>query len=152
MGPAFDPFPGIAGFLAGTPPIPGLVAVEVGASLVAEAGIDALRAKSIGLTELAIGLYDERLASLGFELGTPRDAARRGSHTALRHEDGWRICRALIERGRVVPDFRQPNSIRLGFPPLYTRFVDVWDAVDRLSKLVEADAHLAVDATRARVT
>ena len=152
MGPAFDPVPGLARFLAGTPPILGLVAVEAGVALVGEAGIEAVRDKSIALTELAIALNDERLAPLGFELGTPRDAARRGSHVALRHDDGWRICRALIERGRVVPDFRQPDSIRLGFPPLYTRFVDVWDAIDRLCALFQAGAHLEQDATPARVT
>ncbi len=152
MGPAFDPVPGVARFLAGTPPILGLVAVEVGASLVSEAGIDSLREKSVALTELAIALNDERLTPLGFELGTPRDSDRRGSHVAVRHDDGWRICRALIERGRVIPDFRQPDSIRLGFPPLYTRFVEVWDAVDRLAGLVGAGEHLQVDAQPARIT
>jgi kynureninase len=152
MGPAFDPVPGISRFLTGTPSVPGLVAVEVGASLVSEAGIDVLRDKSVALTELATALYDERLAPLGFTLGTPRDHGRRGSHVALRHPEGWRICRALIERGRVVPDFRQPDSIRFGFPPLYTRFVDVWDAVDRLCRLVQAEAHLELDPTPARVT
>ena len=152
MGPSYDPVPGIERFLAGTPPILGLVAVEVGAELVAEAGIEALRAKSVALTELVVALHDERLASLGFELGSPRDAARRGSHVSVRHPDGWRICRALIERANVVPDFRSPDSIRLGLPPLYTRFVDVWDAVDRLARLVESGEHELVDAAPARVT
>ncbi len=99
-----------------------------------------------------IELHDEWLAPLGFELGSPRDAARRGSHVALRHDDAWRICRALIELAKVVPDFRGPDSIRLGIAPLYTSFVDVWDAIDRLRGLVERGAHRELDATRARVT
>ncbi len=71
---------------------------------------------------------------------------------SVRHPDGWRICRALIERADVVPDFRAPDSIRLGLPPLYTRFVDAWDVVDRLARLVEAGEHEHVAAAPARVT
>jgi kynureninase len=152
MGPSYDPVDGIARFLAGTPPIVGLAAVEVGTELVAEAGVAALRAKSLALTELVVELFDTRLAPLGFELGSPREPERRGSHVSVRHEDGWRICRALIERADVVPDFRAPDSIRLGLPPLYTRFVDAWDVVDRLARLVEAGEHEQVAAAPARVT
>ena len=152
MGPAYEPVPGIGRFHAGTPPILALAAVEVGAELVLEAGLEALRRKSVGLTELVVALHDERLAPLGFELGTPRDPERRGGHVSLRHVDGWRICRALIERADVVPDFRAPDSIRLGLPPLYTRFVDAWDIVDRLALLVKSGEHELVDAAPARVT
>ena len=152
MGPRYDPVPGIARFLAGTPPILDLTAVDVGARIVAEAGVDALRAKSIALTELVVRLHDERLAPLGFTLGTPRDPNRRGAHVALRHPDAWPICRALIERANVVPDYRRPDSIRLGLPPLYTRFVDAWDVVDRLARLVESGEHREFDAPPARVT
>ena len=152
MGPSYDPVEGIGRFLAGTPSILGLAAVEVGAELVGEAGIERLRGKSVALTELTVSLHDERLAPLGFELGTPRDPERRGGHVSVRHADGWRICRALIERADVVPDFRAPDSIRLGLPPLYTRFVDVWDIVDRLARLVQSGEHELVDAAPARVT
>ena len=152
MGPVYDPVPGIGRFLAGTPPILGLAAVEVGAELVREAGIEALRRKSAALTELVVGMHDERLAPLGFELGTPRNPERRAGHVSIRHADGWRICRALIDRADVVPDFRAPDSIRLGLPPLYTRFVDAWDIVDRLALLVESGEHELVEAAPARVT
>ncbi len=152
MGPSYDPVPGIGRFLAGTPPILDLTAVEVGAALVAEAGIPALRDKSAALTDLAVQEHDDRLARLGFALGSPREAARRGAHVSVRHPDAWRICRAAIERAALVPDFRAPDSIRLGFPPLYTRFVDVWDAVDRLAQLVESGEYLEVEAGTARVT
>ncbi len=132
----WDPQPGVRGFLAGTPPVAALMAVEEGARMVGEAGLDAIRAKSVELTAYAIELHDEWLAPLGFELGSPRDPARRGSHVSLRHPDAWPICRALIERARVVPDFRGPDSIRIGLPPLYTRFTDVHDALERLRDLV----------------
>jgi kynureninase len=71
---------------------------------------------------------------------------------ALNHPDAWPICRALIERADVIPDFRGPNTVRLGLPPLYTRFVDVFDAMQRLRDLVAAGVHHEVDPTRARVT
>jgi kynureninase len=52
----------------------------------------------------------------------------------------------------VIPDFRGPDTIRLGIAPLYTRFVDVWDALDRLRGIVERGEHHEVDAVRGRVT
>jgi kynureninase len=148
----YAPAPGISRFLAGTPPILVLAAVEEGVRITAEAGIEALRAKSIAQTELMIALHDEWLVPLGFTLGTPRDPARRGSHVSLNHPEAWPICRALIERADVVPDFRGPDSVRLGVAPLYTRFVDVWDAIDRLRGLVERGEQRDVDQARSRVT
>jgi kynureninase len=151
MGPGYEPVDGIGRFLAGTPPILDLTAAEAGIELVAEAGIEAIREKSVLLTGLAVELHDARLSPLGFSLGTPREPARRGGHVSIRHPDAWRICRALRERANVVPDFREPDSIRLGLPPLYTRFVDVWDAADRIRRLVEAGEHLAFGEARTRV-
>ena len=88
--------------------------------------------KSIALTDLFIELVEERCAAHGFTLVTPRDAAARGSQVSFAHRaDGYAIMQALIARG-VIGDFRAPDILRFGFTPLYTRFVDVWDAVDRL--------------------
>ena len=98
--------------------------------------MDAIRQKSIGLTEYAIALSDARLAPLGFTLGSPRDPARRGSHVSLRHPEGYRINRALIEEMKVIPDFREPDNIRLGFAPLYVSFQDVWEAIERMRRVV----------------
>ena len=148
----YAPAPGITRFMAGTPSILGLAAVEEGIRVTAEAGIEQLRAKSIEQTELLIALHDEWLVPLGFELGSPRDPARRGSHVALNHPEAWTICRALIERANVVPDFRGPNTVRLGVTPLYTRFVDVYDAMERLRDLVLRGEQRLVDPTRSRVT
>jgi kynureninase len=152
MDRAYDPVDGIGRFLAGTPPIADLAAVEEGVRLTAEAGIGPLREKSIALCDLIVALHDEWLAPLGFELGSPRDSSLRGSHVSVRHGEAWPICRALIERADVIPDFRGPDTIRLGVAPLYTRYVDVWDALDRLRGLVERGDQRLVDATRSRVT
>jgi kynureninase len=67
---------------------------------------------------------------------------------SLRHERAWPITRALIEAG-VTPDFRGPDSIRLGVAPLYTSFAEVWDALDRLRAIASSEIP---DAAPARVT
>jgi len=134
MGQGFRPRPGIAGWLTGTPGILGLAAAEEGIRLSAEAGIDRIRAKGIALTEYAIALHDVRLAPLGFELGSPREAARRGAHVSIRRSDARELTRRMIATG-VIPDFRAPDSIRLGLSPLTTSFTDVHRAVDVIAEL-----------------
>ena len=148
----YAPDAGIRRFLAGTPPILGLATVEEGARLTAEAGVGALHAKAGALTERLIALHDAWLVPLGFGLATPRDPARRGSHVALTHPQAWQITRALVESAGVVPDFRGPDSVRLGVAPLDTRHVDVWDALTRLRDLVARREHEAFDARPGRVT
>ncbi len=135
MGQGYDPEPGIRSWLVGTPAIIGLAAAEEGISLVAEAGIDRIRAKGIDLTEYAIASFDARLAGLGFALGSPRDPARRGAHVAIRHRDARRLTAELIARG-VIPDFREPDSVRFGLSPLTTRFRDVEAGIGALEQLV----------------
>jgi len=152
MGHPYDPQPGIGHFLTGTPSVLGLVAIEAGVEVLARAGIEALRAKSTALTELVIALWRAWLEPLGFTLGSPADPARRGGHVALRHPDAYRIDRALVERANVVPDFRAPDRIRLAPVAAYTRFTEVWDAMDRLRRLVEAGERVALDPARSRVT
>jgi kynureninase len=152
MGQGYDPLPDVSRFLVGTPFVPGIALVEEGAALLAEAGIQRLRAKGVALTELVVELHDAWLAPLGFSLASPRDPAVRGAHVSLAHPDAYRISRALVEKAGVVPDFRPPDRIRLGPAPISTRFVDVWDAMDRLRRLVADGVHHSVDPTRARVT
>ncbi len=140
--PGYRPAPGIARYLVGTPPILSLAALECGVDtvLAAEAfgGIAALRAKSLALTRLFVELVEARCAGHGLELVTPRDDARRGSQVSLRRADGgYAIVQALIARG-VVGDFRAPDVLRFGFTPLYTRFVDVFDAVEHLREVLES--------------
>jgi kynureninase len=152
MDRAYEPAVGVARFLAGSTSVPGLVAVRAGAELVGEAGIDAIAAKGRALTVFAVELHDALLAPLGVELGTPRDPSRRGAHVALHHPEAWRICRALIERAALVPDFRRPDTVRFAFPPLYMSFADVREAVERLCRVIERREYLEVDPALTRVT
>lgn len=135
MGPVFRRRPGIAGWLVGTPGILGLTAAQAGMELVAEAGVAAIRAKGIALTEYAIRLVDEWLVPLDCTLGAPRDAARRGNQLSIRHRSARRLTRALIDRG-VIPDFRAPDSIRLGLSPLTTSFTDVHAGIGAIRDLL----------------
>jgi kynureninase len=151
MGPAYDPAPTIERFGAGTPPVLATAAVEVGARLVAAAGVDRLAAKGRAQTELAIALAEQWLTQHGVTLASPRDPARRGSHVTFAHPQAWQLTQALIDRG-VVPDYREPARVRLGAAPLYTRFVDVWDAMDRFRAVLDEGAHERFPAERARVT
>ena len=130
---------GVRKFLAGTPPILSLKALEVGVDLLLEVDPQALRAKSSALTERFIDLVLERCAGFGFELASPRAAEQRGSQVALRHPEGYPIMQALIADG-VIGDFRAPDLLRFGFAPLYVRFVDVFDGVARLRKIMTARA------------
>jgi kynureninase len=149
---AYEPVDGIGRFLVGTPPMLSLLAIEPALDLLLEAGIERIRRKSIDLTSYTIALVDTILAPLGFTLGSPRDAAERGSHVSIRHVEGYRINRALIEEMNVIPDFRTPDNIRLGLAPIYTSFVEVWEAVDRIRHVVAEGRHLRYSAERLAVT
>lgn len=133
----YTPAPGAQRFLAGTQPMISLLTMEAALEPMLQAGMTALRAKSILMTDYASFLTDELLAPMGFLLGSPRDSARRGSHISIRHEEGYRINRVLIEDMNVIPDFRAPDNIRLGFAPLYISFMDIWKGFDRIRKVVK---------------
>src|SRR5580693_3761875 len=143
MGPAYDPAPGIGQFLTGSPQIIGTVAVQEGARLQAEAGIGRLRAKGLALTGYLIALADEWLAPHGVTVASPRRGERRGSHVTLAHPEAWRISQALIAAG-VIGDYRTPDRVRLGPAPAYTRFSDVWDALDILRTIMTEGTFLNV--------
>jgi len=138
MAPQFTPVEHVGRFAAGTPSVLGLAAIDEGVKLHEEAGIDRVRAKGTALTSLLIELADAWLAPLGFELASPRDPGCRGAHVSLRHDDAREVVRALIQEADVVGDFRAPDRLRLGPAPLSTRFVEVWDAMDRLRALVSS--------------
>jgi kynureninase len=151
MGPIYDPVPGITRFTTGTPNILGTVAVEEGARLLGEAGIDRLRAKGIMLTSYLVALADAWLEPLGCTLASPRDPARRGSHVCLRHPEAWRISQALIRAG-VVGDYRAPGRLRLGPAPITTRFTDVWAAMDTTRRIIEDKSYTDFADEPAQVT
>lgn len=148
----YEPGPGIERFLAGTPPVLSLMAVEPGVDLLLEAGLDRLRAKSVRQTEYLIALWAALLAPLGFTLNSPREASRRGSHVSLGHPEGWRIDRALIEEMNVLPDFREPDNLRLAVAPLYTSYAELHEAVRRLACVVQERRYERYPTTRPTVT
>jgi kynureninase len=155
--PEYQPGAGMARLVCGTPPVLSMAALECGVDTVLAAesagGIAAIREKSVALTQLFIDLVEQRCAGHDLALASPRDAAQRGSQVSFAHPaHGYEIMQALIARG-VIGDFRAPDILRFGFTPLYTRFVDAWDAVDRLRAVLESgewrDARFSV---RAAVT
>jgi kynureninase len=131
----YAPASGVNRFLSGSQPILSMLALEAALDPMLEAGMERIRRKSILLTEYLIYLADTILAPLGFTLGSPRNSDRRGSHVSLRHPEGYRINRALIEEMNVIPDFREPDNLRLGLAPLYTSFAEVWEGVERIRQV-----------------
>jgi len=152
FGLEYQPAAGIQRFLAGTPPILSLLAIEPALDMLLEAGVERMREKSIRLTEHAIKLYDALLMPAGYTLGTPRESRERGAHVSVRHPEGYRINRALIQELEVLPDFRDPDNIRLGLAPLTTSFTDVWHTVERLRRAVDQQLYLRYPAERLAVT
>jgi kynureninase len=151
MGQGYDPAPGIGQFLTGTPDIIGTVAVQEGARLLGEAGIGRLRAKGVALTGYLIGLADAWLAPYGIAVASPRQDTRRGAHVTLAHPEAWRISQALIREG-VIGDYRTPGRLRLGPAPIFTRFADVWDALDTLRRIMADKKYENFPAARSTVT
>jgi kynureninase len=137
MEQGYLPAAGVRSMMSGTPSIPGILAVRAGTALIAEAGIEAIRDKSVALTEFAIDMYDAVLAPLGFDLGSPRESQRRGGHVTIRRGDARELTQAIIARG-VIPDFRTPDGIRLGLSPLPATFTEVWDAVEIIRQVAAA--------------
>ena len=138
MGPSYDPAPGMAKFMTGTPSIPGVAAVQEGARLLLEAGLEPMRAKSMALTAYLIELADAWLVPLGCTIATPREAGRRGSHVSFCHPDAERIV-ARLASGGIITDYRTPDRFRFGLSPLTTRFTDVWDAARAARDLIAPD-------------
>src|SRR5579863_5338206 len=141
MGPRYDPAPGMAKFMTGTPSIPGTAAVEEGARLLLEAGLEPMRAKSMRLTAYLIELADAWLVPLGCTVATPREASRRGGHVSFCHPEAERIVARLADQG-VITDYRTPDRFRFGLPALTTRFTDVWDAAQAVRDLVAAERYV----------
>ena len=155
--PGYQPAPGIHRYLCGTPPVLAMAALDCGVDSVLAAqplgGMAALRRKSLALTRLFITLVQQRCAGHGLQFASPDDDAQRGSQVCLAFAPdsdagqagaAFAVVQALIAR-RVVGDFRAgdaadglPDILRFGVTPLYTRFADVWDAVEQLRQVLDA--------------
>jgi kynureninase len=133
MGPDYAPATGIRRFLSGTPPVIGMLAIQDMLGLIAEAGIDAVRAKSVALTSYAVDLADGVLAAAGVGLASPRDPERRGGHVTLTHPLMREVTAALWKRD-VIPDYRDPHGLRLGLSPLSTSFAEVASGIESVGE------------------
>ncbi len=137
MGPQYEPAQGIRKFISGTPPVLAMQPLKDMLELIAEAGLDEVRRKSVALTEQAIALADELLVPLGATVASPRDPAERGSHVTVDHPLFAEVTAALWEQG-VIPDFRPPDGIRIGLSPLSTSFAELERGVEAIARELRA--------------
>ncbi|MGN6376645.1 MAG: kynureninase [Sphingomonas sp.] len=136
MEDAYRPAPGMKRWLAGTPPVLAMAALESGVDLMLQADMAALATKSAALFDAMAGVGD----ALGLDCVTPRDALARGSHVSFRHPDAYELCQALIAEG-VIGDFRDPDILRFGLTPLYLGFEDVVRAGEILRSILADGRH-----------
>ncbi len=136
--PSFRPAPGIASAIVGTPPVLSLAALEIGVELALAAPMPLVREKSLRLGDLFTDLLARLCEGHGFGLLTPADPARRGSQVSLSHPEAYPIMQALIARG-VIGDVRA-DILRFGLTPLTLRYADIFDAVQVLREVMEAEA------------
>lgn len=137
MGPSYTPAPGIRRMLSGTPPIVGMLALQDMIALLDQAGIDAVRAKSVALTEYAVEVAEELLGDQEVTLASPRDSTRRGGHLAFEHPLMREATAALWARD-VIPDYRDPDGLRIGLSPLSTSFAEVRRGLETVRQVLDS--------------
>ena len=148
----YRPGDGLSRMLTGTPTILSGSLIEPGVDMLIEAGIEAVRKKSVLMTEYFIQLAQRFLLPLGYTINSPLDPNLRGSHVSLGHAEGLRIDKALIDRYQIIPDFRAPDNIRFGFAPLYTTYAEVYKTILALKEIVESEAYLRYSQEKPTVT
>lgn len=152
----YRPAKGIRKFLAGTPPVLSLSAIEPALDIILEAGMDEIRKKSIKQTNYLLDLAKTSLFPLGFSSGSPENPENRGSHISLKHPEAYRICKAMIDpkvgNYSVIPDFREPDNIRLGITPLYTSYQEIYEAVLLIEEIVRKGIYENYSVERDEVT
>ncbi len=134
----YTPAAGMNRFLCGTHSAIAMAALECGLDTFDQISMTAIREKSLALSDLFWQLMDAHCGSFGFTCVSPREHASRASHLSFAHAHAYAIMQALIARN-VIGDFRQPDLLRFGFTPLYTRFVDVWDAVATIREVMQQE-------------
>jgi kynureninase len=133
-------------WLGGTPVIPALYAATEGPRIVREAGIEAVRAKSMRQTERLIALADAR----GYPVSAPRDAARRGGTVAFDVPHAREVSRALLERD-VIVDYRPGAGIRVA-PHFYTSDEELEAVVELIDDILAHDTWKRYTDARSAVT
>lgn len=152
----YRPGDGIRRFLTGTPPILSLKTIEPTVDMMNEIGMEAIRRKSVSQSEYLLRLAEKFLYLLGFRSGSPSDPELRGSHVSLRHPEAYRICKALIDPDTgdavIIPDFREPDNIRIGITPLYTTYTELFLAVKQIATIIQDGLYLKFTTKREQVT
>lgn len=152
----YRPGDGIRRFLTGTPPILSLKTIEPTVDMMNETGMEVIRMKSVSQSEYLLKLAKKFLYPLGFRPGSPSDPEMRGSHLSLCHPEAYRICKALIDpdtgNNVVIPDFREPDHIRMGITPLYTTYTELFLAVKEIRTIIEDRLYLKFTTKREQVT
>lgn len=138
MGPGYRAGAGMRAFISGTPPVLGMVGIEDTVDLVEEAGLTTVREKASRLGRFAIDGVDRLLGSRGVRVVSPREDERRGGHVMIAHPRARELTARLWEQG-VIPDFREPEGIRLGLAPLSTSYAEVAEALVRIEELLGRD-------------
>ncbi|WP_439591342.1 kynureninase [Microbacterium sp.] len=138
MGPSYRPAEGMRRFLSGTPPIVGMLAMQDTLAMIRDAGIPAIREKSVALTSFALDVSEALLGPLGVTVASPRDPALRGGHVTLSHPTMRAVTARLWEHD-VIPDYRDPDGLRIGLSPLSTSFAEVLDGLRAVARAIEAE-------------
>lgn len=137
MGPSYAPADGMRRFISGTPPVLAMTGIQDTIALIYSVGIEAIREKSTGLGEFVISYVDSTLAEYGVHVASPRDPAFRGGHVTLSHPDARALVAALWKRD-VIPDFREPDGIRVGAAPLSTSYTELAQGLLTLESLLRS--------------
>lgn len=152
----YRPSDGARKYMTGSPTILSLCPLEPSLDIILDAGMDNIREKSVRLTAFMLELFHAFLEPLGFTLGSPENDEERGSHISIKHEEGYRICKALIDDRRgnyvIIPDFRPPDNIRMGLAPLYNRFEEVLEVILETEKIVRNRIYELYDSEISTVT
>lgn len=148
----YTPAEGINRFLVGSAPILSIKPLEASLEIFQRAGMPRILRKSAAQTAYLIALIDHFLAPLGVEVVTPRSPQRRGSHVSIRHPQAYPLSQALIAEMNLLPDFREPDQIRLAVTPLYTSYADLFEAVQRIAQALRENRAQNYSAERKSIT
>ena len=152
MGQGFAQTDGMRGFQIASPSIIGLLSIQTAFEMIEEAGIANINAKASRGTDMMIEFFDEWLAPLGYTLLTPRDSSLRGGHITLHHPEAGKIARGLRIHKNVIPDFREPNGIRVSISPLPTSYEEVFEGFERIRDYTASGDYKSIDLSGSKVT
>ena len=146
----FDHERNASGWQIGTPSFFSMAPLEGSLRIYKEVGMEKIREKSLHITAYLMYLIDTKLAKYGYGVGNPRDDAKRGGHVSLEHDEAYRICLALKDN-KVIPDYREPNVIRLAPVALYNTYEETYQLVEILEKIALNKEYENFSAQRALV-